>query len=86
MSLRVELMKEYVVKNSHGRSLMDYPLAVEKVTISKKDAVFALDSLFSVSFLTILSLQFILNVDGCMAEYLVELLRDSESSSRWLGE
>ena len=39
MSLRVKLVKEYVVKNFHGHSLMDYALAVEKVTISKKDAV-----------------------------------------------
>ena len=39
MGLRVKLVKEYVVKNFHGHSLMDYALAVEKVTISKKDAV-----------------------------------------------
>ena len=39
MSLRAKLMKEYVVKNFHGHSLIDYALAVEKVTISKKDVV-----------------------------------------------
>ena len=37
--LRVELVKEYVVKNFPSHSLLDYALAVEKVTTSKKDTV-----------------------------------------------
>lgn len=37
--LRVELVKEYVVKNFPSHSLLDYALAVEKVTTAKKDTV-----------------------------------------------
>jgi ATP citrate (pro-S)-lyase len=37
--LRVELVKEYVRKNFPSHSLLDYALAVEKATISKKDPV-----------------------------------------------
>jgi citrate synthase len=37
--LRVELVKEYVRKNFPSHSLLDYALAVEKVTTSKKDTV-----------------------------------------------
>ena len=35
--LRVELVKEYVQKHFPSHSLLDYALAVEKVTTSKKD-------------------------------------------------
>ena len=37
--LRVELVKEYVRKHFPSHSLLDYALAVEKVTTSKKDTV-----------------------------------------------
>jgi ATP citrate (pro-S)-lyase len=37
--LRVELVKEYVKKNFPSHTLLDYALAVEKVTTSKKDTV-----------------------------------------------
>jgi hypothetical protein len=37
--LRVELVKEYVKKNFPSHSLLDYALAVEKVTTAKKDTV-----------------------------------------------
>ena len=37
--LRVQLVKEYVLKNFPSHSLLDYALAVEKVTTSKKDTV-----------------------------------------------
>lgn len=37
--LRVELVKEYVIKNFPSHTLLDYALAVEKVTTSKKDTV-----------------------------------------------
>lgn len=37
--LRVELVKEYVQKNFPSHSLLDYALAVEKVTTAKKDTV-----------------------------------------------
>ena len=37
--LRVELVKEYVRKNFPSHSLLDYALAVEKVTTSKKDTL-----------------------------------------------
>ncbi len=39
--LRVELVKEFVRKNFPSHSLLDYALAVEKVTTSKKDTVSA---------------------------------------------
>jgi ATP citrate (pro-S)-lyase len=48
--LRVELVKEYVVKNFPSHSLLDYALAVEKVTTAKKDTVRCLDFFFGVSF------------------------------------
>jgi hypothetical protein len=35
----VELVKEYVNKNFPSHSLLDYALAVEKVTTAKKDTV-----------------------------------------------
>ena len=44
--LRVELVKEYVRKNFPSHSLLDYALAVEKVTTSKKDTVCALTRQF----------------------------------------
>src|SRR5882757_2948543 len=37
--LRVELVKEYVIKHFPSHSLLDYALAVEKVTTAKKDTV-----------------------------------------------
>ena len=37
--LRVELVKEYVLKSFPSHTLLDYALAVEKVTTSKKDTV-----------------------------------------------
>ena len=37
--LRVELVKEYVRKHFPSHSLLDYALAVEKVTTGKKDTV-----------------------------------------------
>jgi hypothetical protein len=37
--LRVEIVKEYVVKHFPSHTLLDYALAVEKVTTSKKDTV-----------------------------------------------
>jgi ATP citrate (pro-S)-lyase len=37
--LRVEIVKEYVKKNFPSHSLLDYALAVEKVTTAKKDTV-----------------------------------------------
>ena len=37
--LRVELVKEYVHKHFPSHSLLDYALAVEKVTTAKKDTV-----------------------------------------------
>lgn len=37
--LRVELVKEFVRKNFPTHTLLDYALAVEKVTTSKKDTV-----------------------------------------------
>lgn len=39
-------MKEYVRKNFPSHSLLDYALAVEKVTTSKKDTVCALAPCF----------------------------------------
>lgn len=43
--LRVELVKEYVHKNFPSHSLLDYALAVEKVTTTKKDTVSVVVSL-----------------------------------------
>lgn len=45
--LRVELVKEYVRKNFPSHSLLDYALAVEKVTTSKKDTVCTLAPIVS---------------------------------------
>lgn len=73
--LRVELVKEYVKKNFPSHSLLDYALAVEKVTTSKKDTV-RLTNLYRFFDLTFFS-QLILNVDGCIAVSFVDLLRDS---------
>ena len=42
--LRVELVKEYVLKNFPSHSLLDYALAVEKVTTAKKDTVSVVSS------------------------------------------
>jgi len=36
---RVELVKEYAMKNFPSHSLLDYALSVEKVTTAKKDTV-----------------------------------------------
>jgi ATP citrate (pro-S)-lyase len=74
--LRVELVKEYVHKNFPSHSLLDYALAVEKVTTSKKDTV--RPSVFVIlNPLITFSCQLILNVDGCIAVCFVDLLRDS---------
>ena len=37
--LRVELVKEYVMKNFPTHRLLDYALAVQQVTTAKKDTV-----------------------------------------------
>jgi ATP citrate (pro-S)-lyase len=46
---RVVLVKEYVRKNFPSHSLLDYALAVEKITTSKKDTV-SFNSYFPSSF------------------------------------
>ncbi|KAG8926476.1 citrate synthase [Tulasnella sp. 417] len=43
---RVELVKEFVQKNFPTHTLLDYALAVEKVTTAKKDTIGALNGLF----------------------------------------
>ena len=78
--LRVELVKEYVQKNFPSHSLLDYALAVEKVTTSKKDTVIYFARLPLQSCWLAL-LQLILNVDGCIAVCFVDLLRDSGAFS-----
>ena len=45
--LRVELVKEYVRKNFPSHSLLDYALAVEKVTTAKKDTVSLLSETYA---------------------------------------
>lgn len=75
--LRVELVKEYVRKNFPSHSLLDYALAVEKVTTSKKDTVSHPPSHAILKPSSPPFLQLILNVDGCIAVCFVDLLRDS---------
>ncbi|KAJ3877424.1 ATP-citrate synthase [Lentinula edodes] len=53
--LRVELVKEYVNKNFPSHSLLDYALAVEKVTTSKKDTlILNVDGCIAVCFVDLL--------------------------------
>ncbi|KAG2352825.1 alpha subunit of ATP citrate lyase [Suillus spraguei] len=53
--LRVELVKEYVRKNFPSHSLLDYALAVEKVTSSKKDTlILNVDGCIAVCFVDLL--------------------------------
>ncbi|KAG8931643.1 citrate synthase [Tulasnella sp. 418] len=53
--LRVELVKEFVIKNFPSHSLLDYALAVEKVTTSKKDTlILNVDGCIAVCFVDLL--------------------------------
>ncbi|KAF8872503.1 ATP citrate lyase isoform 2 [Infundibulicybe gibba] len=53
--LRVELVKEYVRKNFPSHSLLDYALAVEQVTTSKKDTlILNVDGCIAVCFVDLL--------------------------------
>ena len=53
--LRVELVKEYVFKHFPSHSLLDYALAVEKVTTSKKDTlILNVDGCIAVCFVDLL--------------------------------
>jgi len=53
--LRVELVKEYVMKNFPSHTLLDYALAVEKVTTSKKDTlILNVDGCIAVCFVDLL--------------------------------
>ena len=53
--LRVELVKEYVNKHFPSHSLLDYALAVEKVTTSKKDTlILNVDGCIAVCFVDLL--------------------------------
>ena len=53
--LRVELVKEYVLKNFPSHSLLDYALAVEKVTTAKKDTlILNVDGCIAVCFVDLL--------------------------------
>ncbi|KAG8216625.1 citrate synthase-like protein [Butyriboletus roseoflavus] len=53
--LRVELVKEYVRKNFPSHSLLDYALAVEKVTTTKKDTlILNVDGCIAVCFVDLL--------------------------------
>ncbi|KAJ7499631.1 citrate synthase-like protein [Mycena latifolia] len=53
--LRVELVKEYVRKNFPSHSLLDYALAVEKVTTSKKETlILNIDGCIAVCFVDLL--------------------------------
>ncbi|KDQ10996.1 hypothetical protein BOTBODRAFT_35757 [Botryobasidium botryosum FD-172 SS1] len=53
--LRVELVKEYVKKNFPTHTLLDYALAVEKVTTSKKDTlILNVDGCIAVCFVDLL--------------------------------
>jgi ATP citrate (pro-S)-lyase len=77
---RVELVKEYVIKNFPSHSLLDYGLGVEKVTTAKKDTVKSLSKNGWIKWRGLLFFffcQLILNVDGCIAVCFVDLLRDS---------
>ncbi|TFY75361.1 hypothetical protein EWM64_g8651 [Hericium alpestre] len=53
--LRVELVKEYVTKHFPSHSLLDYALAVEKVTTAKKDTlILNVDGCIAVCFVDLL--------------------------------
>ncbi len=53
--LRVELVKDYVRKNFPSHSLLDYALAVEKVTTAKKDTlILNVDGCIAVCFVDLL--------------------------------
>ncbi|CAE6405971.1 unnamed protein product [Rhizoctonia solani] len=53
--LRVELVKEYVLKNFPSHTLLDYALAVEKVTTAKKDTlILNVDGCIAVCFVDLL--------------------------------
>ncbi|KAF8325767.1 ATP-citrate synthase [Cantharellus anzutake] len=53
--LRVELVKEYVQKNFPSHTLLDYALAVEKVTTAKKDTlILNVDGCIAVCFVDLL--------------------------------
>ena len=53
--LRVELVKEYVNKHFPSHSLLDYALAVKKVTTSKKDTlILNVDGCIAVCFVDLL--------------------------------
>jgi ATP citrate (pro-S)-lyase len=53
--LRVELVKEYVRKHFPSHSLLDYALAVEKVTTAKKDTlILNVDGCIAVCFVDLL--------------------------------
>ena len=53
--LRVELVKEYVVKNFPSHKLLDYAIAVETVTTSKKDnLILNVDGCVAVCFVDLL--------------------------------
>ena len=53
--MRVELVKEYVRKNFPSHSLLDYALAVEKVTTAKKDTlILNVDGCIAVCFVDLL--------------------------------
>jgi len=53
--LRVELVKEYVLKNFPSHSLLDYALAVETVTTAKKDTlILNVDGCIAVCFVDLL--------------------------------
>ncbi|KAF7794003.1 hypothetical protein EIP86_005130 [Pleurotus ostreatoroseus] len=53
--LRVQLVKEYVLKNFPSHSLLDYALAVEKVTTAKKDTlILNVDGCIAVCFVDLL--------------------------------
>jgi ATP citrate (pro-S)-lyase len=53
--LRVELVKDYVHKNFPSHSLLDYALAVEKVTTAKKDTlILNVDGCIAVCFVDLL--------------------------------
>ncbi|EJT96455.1 citrate synthase [Dacryopinax primogenitus] len=53
--LRVELIKEFVIKNFPNHTLLDYALAVEKVTTAKKDTlILNVDGCIAVCFVDLL--------------------------------
>jgi succinyl-CoA synthetase alpha subunit/citrate synthase len=61
--MRVTIMKEYAKANFKSTALLDYALAVEKVTTHKRSTL-------------------ILNVDGCIAVAMVDLLRSCGAFTR----